>query len=194
MIKKYFLILLSVSLIMISCTARESDQDTAISENEDKAPVTGSFGYVKKIDGLHVTGKPIDIDINTYSLKITGEVNNILSLSFDDVKSYDATIMEVELNCPDLFTDIGDWTGVPVSVLLDETGLKPEASRVTFISFDGKYRKTLPLTRVKEGDILVSYQFEGKEFTKIHGFPLRITAPGEAGAVWVKWLGEISVE
>ncbi|MDA3941189.1 MAG: molybdopterin-dependent oxidoreductase [Spirochaetia bacterium] len=40
-----------------------------------------------------------------------------------------------------------------------------------------------------KGDILVAYQFDGRELHPIHGFPLRITAPGKVVAFWVKWLG-----
>jgi DMSO/TMAO reductase YedYZ molybdopterin-dependent catalytic subunit len=44
------------------------------------------------------------------------------------------------------------------------------------------------------GNVFVAYHFNDKEFHKVHGYPLRITADGEPGYVWVKWLGEIRVQ
>jgi sulfite dehydrogenase (cytochrome) subunit A len=188
------LLLISICLFISACTPVETAQSPDNSEDKDKAPVVRSVGYVEKSDGLHVTGKPIDIDIDSYRLRIGGAVSNELSLSFEDVKGYDSTVAQMELNCPGVFTDIGAWTGVPVSVLLKEAGLNSDTSTVKFVSFDGSYSQKLPLDRVMEGDILVTYQFEGKEFSRVHGYPLRISAPGEVGAVWVKWLGTIVIE
>ena len=43
-------------------------------------------------------------------------------------------------------------------------------------------------------DMIIAYQFNGKEFHKVHGFPLRLVAGGKEGSDWVKWLSRIIVE
>jgi DMSO/TMAO reductase YedYZ molybdopterin-dependent catalytic subunit len=46
-----------------------------------------------------------------------------------------------------------------------------------------------------QGDgTLIAYEFDGKPFPKVHGFPVRLAAKGQAGSYWVKWLGSLRVE
>ena len=149
--------------------------------------------YLQLYEGLHITGTPIEVDIKSYRLKITGAVEKELSLTFDEVKKLSSVRENIALECPGFFIDEGYWTGVKIPDLLNMAGLKKEAKRVKFISIDGTYSQTLALEEIKPDGFLISYQFNGKEFSKYHGYPLRVVADGEPGSVWVKWLGTIEV-
>ena len=151
------------------------------------------LNYLDLYQGLHITGTPIDVDINTYRLKISGSVDKELSLTFDDVKNMKSVREEIELICPGFFVDKGYWTGVKVIDLLSLAGIKKEAKNVEFISIDDSYKKTLSIEKVRGDGFLIAYQFNDKEFSKYHGYPLRLVAKDEAGSYWVKWLGEINV-
>jgi Sulfite oxidase and related enzymes len=151
---------------------------------------TGSFDLY---EGLHITGKPIEVDIKTYRLKISGAVDKELSLTFDDIKNMKSVREEIELICPGFFVDNGYWTGVGVIDLLNLAGIKKEAKNVEFMCIDGSYTQTLSLETVKGDGILIAYQFNDKEFSKYHGYPLRLVAKDQFGSFWVKWLGEIKV-
>jgi len=140
---------------------------------------------------LHVTGTPIDVFIEDYRLKISGAVDKELSLTFDDIKKMESVREEIELVCPGFFVDKGYWTGVRVIELIELAGIKEEAKNVEFISIDKSYKKTLPIENLKGDGFLIAYQFNDREFSKYHGFPLRLVAESEAGSYWVKWLGGI---
>ena len=145
-------------------------------------------------DGLHITGTPIEIDINEFRLEISGEVENPLSLTFDQIKEMDHIRIYAELECPGFFIDKGYWTGIEVKDLLDLAEVKDNAESVEFISYDGSYIKSVSIDDVFSNDgLLVAYHFDDNEFSEIHGYPLRIVAKGEIGAIWVKWLGKIEV-
>lgn len=149
--------------------------------------------YLQLYEGLHITGTPIEVDIKSYRLKITGAVEKELNLTFDEVKKLSSVRKNIALECPGFFVDEGFWTGVKIPDLLNMAGLKKEAKRVKFISIDGTYSQTLALEEIKPNGFLISYQFNDKEFSKYHGYPLRVVADGEPGSVWVKWLGTIEV-
>ena len=153
--------------------------------------------FIDLYEGLHITGTPIDVDIKTYRLKISGAVDKELSLTFDDIKKIKSVREDIILVCPGLysatFVDKGYWTGVRVIDLLNLAGIKKEAKNVEFISIDGSYTKTLSVEKVKSDGFLIAYQFNDKEFSKYHGYPLRLVAKGETGSYWVKWLGEMKV-
>ena len=100
---------------------------------------------------------------------------------------------QITLDCPGFFTDRGVWTGVPVRDLLALAGVKPGAVKAVFTSLSQGYTSTLSLAEVGKDGVLVAYEFEGKPFPVVHGYPLRLTAKDHPGNVWVKWLGEIRV-
>jgi len=164
------------------------NDDSNNSQNQPQTP-----GYLELYEGLHVTGIPVEVDIESYRLKVYGEVEKELSFTFNEIKNMPYERIYAELNCPGFFTDEGYWTGVRIIDILNEAGLKENASEVLFTEIDGGYYSTLPLEKAKQEGYLIAYQFNGKEFSKFHGYPLRIVAKGEPGSVWVKWLGEIKL-
>ena len=84
-----------------------------------------------EIDALDKFGTmgPTDvaIDLKTYRLKITGKVNRLLSISYDQILKYPSLTEAVLLICPGFFANNGSWTGVnPVrnsSGALNPTGI-----------------------------------------------------------------------
>jgi sulfoxide reductase catalytic subunit YedY len=151
-------------------------------------------GYLDLFEGLHVTGTPIDVDIATFRLKVEGAVERPLSLSFEQIKKLPAVREEFKLECPGFFVDRGVWTGVPVRELLARAVASKQAKRVAFTSLDGGYTQWLTMEDLQADGILIAYEFDGKLFHRVHGFPLRLTARGKPGSYWVKWLGSIRVE
>jgi Sulfite oxidase and related enzymes len=176
-----------------STSAPASETQVTSNPTSTKESATEGTNYLDLYEGLHITGTPIDVDIKSYRLNISGAVDKELSLTFDDIKKMESVREEIELVCPGFFVDKGYWTGVNVIDLLNLAGIKKEAKNVEFISIDGSYTQTLPIEKIKGDGYLIAYQFNDKEFSKYHGYPLRLTAKGEAGSYWVKWLGEINV-
>ena len=170
-------VFLLISLLFLGCSAREQEYQ---------------FGDL--FDGLHVTGKPFDLDEESYRLTVTGKVDRPLSLSFDEVKMLPKVRRELTLVCPDTFTDEGIWTGVLVRTLLEEAGIRDDAEIVIFSVPDDSYRTRFPVEEASGDEMLISYEFNGKQFHRLHGFPLRLVAGGEEGSNWVKWLQKIVVE
>lgn len=193
--------------------SHSSSEDKKLDQSEeedmlekDNAPTFGGAtekngeGYssasaysIPLIDGLHVTGTPIEIDIETYRLKITGLVEEELEFSFAEIKNMEAVKIYAELNCPGFFVDKGYWTGVRISDLLNIAGIAEEAKTLKFIEVGGGYVQELPINKIYENkdNYLISYYFNDNDFSEIHGYPLRVVAKGEPGVRWVKWLGQI---
>ena len=81
-----------------------------------------------------------------------------------------------------------EWTGVKLSTLLDEVGLKKEAKWVMVEGADGAHmNRSLPLDKCLD-DCLVVYAQNGEALRPDQGYPLRLVVPGWEGNVSVKWL------
>jgi sulfane dehydrogenase subunit SoxC len=86
-----------------------------------------------------------------------------------------------------------EWTGVPLSVLLDMVGVKKEASWLVYEGADpGKFSHTMPLGKAMD-DCLVAYGQNGEPVRVEQGYPIRMIVPGWEGPFNVKYLSHIKV-
>lgn len=86
-----------------------------------------------------------------------------------------------------------EWTGVPLSILLEQTGLKPSARWVLAEGADAcRMARSLPLKKALE-DIIVAYGQNGEALRPEQGYPVRLVVPGWEGNVNVKWLHRLQV-
>jgi sulfane dehydrogenase subunit SoxC len=86
-----------------------------------------------------------------------------------------------------------DWTGVPLSVLLDEAGLMPEARWIVAEGADAAaMSRSVPLEKVQDDAVIALYQ-NGERLRPSNGYPMRLLLPGWEGNMSVKWLRRIQV-
>lgn len=87
-----------------------------------------------------------------------------------------------------------EFTGVPLSVLLDYCGYDKQQSR--FILAEGadgaSLTRTIPIEHALD-DVLVAWGMNGEMLRPENGYPLRLVVPGMQGVSWVKWLRRIKV-
>lgn len=181
-----------VVLLLAGCAGRQAGGRTVgRAVGASGGPPTSL--YLQLVDGLHVTGTPVAVDSESFRLRVGGAVERPLSLSLAQLRGMPAVRADITLVCPGFFTDRGVWTGVPVRDLLALAGVRPGADRVVFTSLSQGYTSALSLADLERDGVLVAYEFDGKPFPVVHGYPLRLTAKDHEGNVWVKWLGEIQV-
>jgi DMSO/TMAO reductase YedYZ molybdopterin-dependent catalytic subunit len=96
-----------------------------------------------------------------------------------------------------------EWTGVPLRLVLERSGLQPSSSEVLFEGADRgsepdhpepmQFARSLPLPKALDPDTLLAYRMNGELLEPNHGFPLRLFVPGWYGVASVKWLTRIEV-
>jgi sulfane dehydrogenase subunit SoxC len=86
-----------------------------------------------------------------------------------------------------------EWTGVPLSVLLQEVGIQPEATWILAEGADGAaMSRSVPVAKALE-DALVVYAQNGERLRPEHGYPLRLFLPGFEGNMSIKWLRRLKL-
>ena len=139
-----------------------------------------------------MTGHPVDIDINSYRLKVYGKVNHPLELSYDELRCMPKVTTKSTSICAGYFEDQATWAGVPFAHILDLADVRPEASMITLRGADG-YSSGNPIDTARLQGAYLAYEWEGQPIPVLHGFPLRAIYVSEVGGYRVKWLLEIEV-
>jgi DMSO/TMAO reductase YedYZ molybdopterin-dependent catalytic subunit len=162
-----------------------------------------------------------ELDPRTYRLSMSGAVRNELSLSYADLRAMPSRTCVATLECagnsrvfmappvPGAQWQLGavgnaEWTGVPLSALLERAGLAEEVRELVFEGADRgvpkeepkpprpiSYARSIPLSRAAEPDVLIAYQMNGQDLMPDHGYPARAIVPGHYGMASVKWLTDI---
>lgn len=93
-----------------------------------------------------------------------------------------------------------EWTGIPLSVVLKEAGVKPSAvytanyGRDLHLSGDEKQdviSRGVPIKKAMDEHTMLVFAMNGQPLSNIHGGPLRVIAPGYPGSASHKWLSRI---
>jgi DMSO/TMAO reductase YedYZ molybdopterin-dependent catalytic subunit len=179
-------------------------------------------GFITPVDRFFVRShfSIPQIDVKTWRLKIVGEVETPLELTYDEVSAMEPRTTPVTMECAGNgrafltpaaagaqwergAVSTAEWTGVRLSEVLRRAGLKDSGREVIFEGADrgeireppgpaGKshYARSLPLRKANE-DVLLAFKMNGEELTPAHGAPLRVIVPGWYGMASVKWLTRI---
>lgn len=141
---------------------------------------------------------PPEADLSTYRLEIVGEVDNPLSLTLDDLKAFPSVTEMRTLQCisnPVGGNLIGNavWTGVQLSVLLEEAGIRSSGRELKLESLDG-YHTGIPTNLARHKRSLLVYEMNGEPLPAKHGYPLRCLWPGRYGQKQPKWIQTITAQ
>jgi DMSO/TMAO reductase YedYZ molybdopterin-dependent catalytic subunit len=136
---------------------------------------------------------PQEIDVESYTLRITGLVTNSTSYTYDEVLSrYQHYKKVVTLDCVEGWSVTILWEGVLVKDLLAEAGPLENAEVLIFHAYDG-YTTSLPIDYVMDNDILMAYKINDVVLPPERGFPFQLVAESKWGYKWIKWITEIEL-
>jgi sulfane dehydrogenase subunit SoxC len=86
-----------------------------------------------------------------------------------------------------------EWTGVKLSMLLDEAGLDPQAQWLLAEGADAAtMSRSIPLAKAMKDAMIALYQ-NGEHLRPSNGYPMRLLLPGYEGNMNIKWLRRIKV-
>ena len=136
---------------------------------------------------------PQDIDVESYTLSITGLVTNATSYTYDEVVNRHQRYKKVvTLDCVEGWSVTILWEGVLVRDLLAEADPPANTEIVIFHAYDG-YTTSLPIDYIVDNDILMAYKMNDVILPPERGFPFQLVAESKWGYKWIKWITEIEL-
>ncbi len=151
-------------------------------------------------------GGTAHIDPNKYRLMIHGLVEKPLVLTLAQLKRYPSESRIHFIECPangstgwrgPQFNNLqfvkgmmssAEWTGVKLSVILEDLGLKPDAKWMLAEGSDNsEMARTIPIEKVLD-DAMIVWGQNGEPLRPEQGYPVRLLVPGWEGNLNVKWL------
>lgn len=86
-----------------------------------------------------------------------------------------------------------EWTGVPLAMLLEESGVDPAAKWFIAEGADAaSMDRSVPLAKGLDDAMIALYQ-NGERIRPSNGYPMRLLLPGYQGNMSVKWLRRIKL-
>ena len=158
----------------------------------------------------HHNGVPV-IHPEHHRLMIHGLVAQPWAFTMDDLKRFPATSRLAFIECSGNsaiewkaptgqtvqqthgLTSTSEWTGVALKTVLQEVGVKPEASWMLAEGSDAAaMTRSLPLAPLIE-EALLCYAQNGEPLRPEQGYPLRLLLPGWEGNTCIKWLRRLKL-
>jgi DMSO/TMAO reductase YedYZ molybdopterin-dependent catalytic subunit len=135
---------------------------------------------------------PQYLDIENYTLEITGLVENPIFYNYSDVLNHPKYSKVVTLNCVEGWSAKILWEGVLVKDILEDSKISPNANVIIFHAYDG-YTTSFPLDYILDNDIIMAYKMNNATLLPQRGFPFQLVAEDKWGYKWVKWITKIEL-
>ena len=193
--------------------------DTGPRDYGFRTPLQNQMGIITPA-GLHFIishgHEPPDLDPSQHKLLIHGMVDRPLVFTLDELKRLPSVsrfhFVECNANSGPTgpagamrreptatpqqthgLTSCSLWTGVPLSLLLDQAGVQKSATWMIAEGSElGNHTKSIPIEKATD-DCLVAYAQNGEAVRPEQGYPLRLIVPGWEGINNVKWLRRIKL-
>jgi anti-anti-sigma factor len=160
------------------------------------------------------------LDASSWRLNVVGLVDRPLILSFRDLVKMPSQTQFVTLECAGNGRSLlsprvngeqwnlgavstAEWTGVPLTEVLDRAGVKADAKEVVFRGADSgkldassepiRFERSLSIDDALGSSALLAYAMNGEALPILHGYPLRVIVPAWYAVASVKWVTQVEV-
>jgi DMSO/TMAO reductase YedYZ molybdopterin-dependent catalytic subunit len=127
-----------------------------------------------------------------WGLSVEGLVASPGIYTLADLKRFPARTQITRHTCEEGWSAIAEWTGVPLSRVLEAAGILPSARFVSFYSYD-EWADSIDLLDALHPQTLLAYGLNGKDLSIPHGAPVRLRVETQLGYKSMKFLKRIVV-
>jgi DMSO/TMAO reductase YedYZ molybdopterin-dependent catalytic subunit len=127
-----------------------------------------------------------------WRLSVEGLVAKPRTFSLAELRQLPSRTQITRHTCEEGWSAIAQWTGVPLSAILDAVGILPAARFVLSRSYDG-FANSIDMLDALHPQTIVAYGMNGRDLTVPHGAPLRLRVERQLGYKALKYLQRLIV-
>jgi len=152
-------------------------------------PATGTTNPAKFNEDY---AKLLSNSFEEFKFPVEGHVSRPGIYSISDLMKFTPKNQITKHTCEEGWTAIAEWTGVPLSALLQHAGIMPSARFVVFHTFDD-WMDSIDLMDAFHPQTLLAYGMNGKTLPIQHGAPVRLRVETQIGYKSIKYINKIEV-
>jgi DMSO/TMAO reductase YedYZ molybdopterin-dependent catalytic subunit len=128
-----------------------------------------------------------------WRLTVDGMAARPTSFSVAEIKSFPRRSQITMIGCEEGWTYIAEWTGVPLSYILDRVGALPQVRYVVYRSFQPDWWESIDMSDALHPQTLVAHGMNGSDLPVPFGGPLRLRVPRQLGYKSIKYITRLTL-
>jgi DMSO/TMAO reductase YedYZ molybdopterin-dependent catalytic subunit len=128
-----------------------------------------------------------------WRLSVDGMAARPTSFSLAEIKSFPTSSNVTMIGCEEGWTYIAEWTGVPLSYILDRVGALPQVRYVVYRSIQPDWWESIDMADALHPQTLITHRMNGGELPVPFGGPLRLRVPRQLGYKSVKYITQLTL-
>jgi DMSO/TMAO reductase YedYZ molybdopterin-dependent catalytic subunit len=131
-------------------------------------------------------------DFQDWRLAVDGLVAHPMSFSVADLRSLAMRSQVTEVACEEGWSYIAEWIGTPLSLVLQEAGIQPQARYLVYFSIDKYWWESIDMADALHPQTLLTWGMNDGDLPVGFGGPLRMRVPRQLGYKSVKYITRIT--
>ena len=128
-----------------------------------------------------------------WRLTVDGMAARPASFSLAEVRSFPSSTQITMNGCEEGWTYIAEWTGVPLSYILDRVRALPQVRYVVYRSIQPDWWESIDMADALHPQTLLAHRMNGNELAVPFGGPLRLRVPRQLGYKSVKYINRLTL-
>jgi DMSO/TMAO reductase YedYZ molybdopterin-dependent catalytic subunit len=128
-----------------------------------------------------------------WRVAVDGMAARPASFSLAELRSFPTSTQITMIGCEEGWTYIAEWTGVPLSYILDRVGALPRVRYVVYRSIQPDWWESIDMADALHPQTLLAHRMNGNELPVPFGGPVRVRVPRQLGYKNVKYINRVTL-
>jgi DMSO/TMAO reductase YedYZ molybdopterin-dependent catalytic subunit len=128
-----------------------------------------------------------------WRVTVDGMAARPASFSLAEIRGFPTSTQITMIGCEEGWTYIAEWTGVPLSYILDRVGALPQVRYVVYRSIQPDWWESIDMADALHPQTLLAHRMNGNELPVPFGGPVRVRVPRQLGYKNVKYINRLTL-
>ena len=128
-----------------------------------------------------------------WRVAVDGMVSHPAQFSLAEIRSFPTRRQVTSIACEEGWSYIAEWSGVPLSYVLDRAGVSSRARYVVYRSVQPDWWDSIDMADALHPQTILALEMNGRELSVPFGGPVRLRVPRQLGYKSIKYITQLTV-